>query len=353
VRRLSQISLATLILLSACGEPAEERVEAPEPGEETLDAVPARPASATADLELGQFDSAVGDLVAYESAPFGFQSLIFAGNGAAGIASVRADGGEVGMIDIGGTPPYRLAVAYDEAGEGQLFAMDDAGSLQSFSLPSAEPLPTNDIGYPMMRDLCSNGSTVMAVDGAGGRVLFGLDDGTAASVPNGTIACQGVGEDFYVRTADGWSLVTPAGAEPTPLDPDADTLIGAGDEVFALRVDGAGAALILNGAAVKTFRGDGTPLRPLKAVPAYGNLGGVTRDGALIVLDEERRLYLLPWAEVATALNLPSNLPSRRPGGDARMGEAPVFPDIEVAPPSFEFEAPEVETPEPPLPPGR
>jgi hypothetical protein len=234
--------------------------------------------------------------------------------------------------------------------------MDDAGALHSFAVPSNEPRLDEDVLYPIMRDLCSNGETVIAVDGAGGRVLFGIDDGTAARVPNGTLSCEGVNGDFYIRTDEGWARLTAEGTEETPLDPEATTLVGTGEEVFAVRVDGAESGLIINGQPVRTMRDDGTALRPLQVAAAYGNLGGVTRDGALVVLDEERRLYLLPWAELATAMDLPTGLPSRRPVREIEEVTGPALPDIEVETPRLrpiEQRRDQAPLPEPPQDGGR
>ncbi|MCQ8185895.1 hypothetical protein [Parvularcula maris] len=356
MRHTKLMLLAGAALLASCGEPAPETGE--NPREDAAAEAPTsspRMAQARADLEFGQFESAVGDLTSYESVPFGFQSLVLAANGAAGISAIRADGGEASTIEPRGEPPYRLAVTYDGEGAGQLFVLDSAGGLAAFSLPSGEEMASNDIAYVGIQDICSNGTVVLGVGSGGGRVLMGDDDGLAAQVPEGASACEGVNGEFYVRDGEGWSRLTGQGLDPTPLPSNAVALVGTGEEVFAIGVNGAGGELLINERAVKTIRADGSPLRPLQVAPAYGNLGGVTRDGGLIVLDEERRLYLLPWAEVATALELPTNLPSQRPARAAETLPGPTLPTVQDSPAiSFEErEQPEAELPAPPSGGGR
>jgi hypothetical protein len=348
--------LGTAALLASCGEPSTGRGDsAPPASQEPETATETRRVpEARADLEFGQFESAVGDLAAYESTPFGFQSLIFAANGAAGISVIRADGGEARVITPRGAPPYRLAVAYGDEAAGQLFVLDSGGGVSTFALPGGEEQAGNDLAYEGIEDICSNGAVVLGVGSGGARLLFGSDEGQdiAAGVPEGAAACEAAAGDFYVRDGEGWSRITPGGPEPTPLPAEAVTIVGTGEEVFALGVSGAEGALLVNGQPIRTLRADGSPLRPLEVEAAYGNLGGVTRDGAVIVLDELRRLYLLPWAEVATALGLPASLPSRRPEGEAAPGiTGPALPEVRTEKPSFSFEErerPEAALPSPP-----
>ena len=93
------------LFLAACGQDAPQDASATDavatpPAEEltpapTASAIP-RPVSA--EIFLGQFESDVTDLTAWEAQPFGFQSMVLAANGDAGILSVRADGGDAQAI---------------------------------------------------------------------------------------------------------------------------------------------------------------------------------------------------------------------------------------------------------------
>lgn len=349
-RTLLSASTALLILTACGGEPeAPEETVAPEPkivAEPEAPEAEDRLTAVKAEILLGTFESAVTDLTAWEMQPFGFQSLIFAANGDAGITMVRADGGEARTIDT--SPAARfLATAQADGGETLLVTLSVDGSVEARTIGDmgTDPRSLTTLGNP--KGLCSDGELVMAVSGVGATVLLGQTSLPVRDVPSDTLACAAVGDDFYFQSPNGWDRLTIDGLEPSPLDPDASTLLGAGNEVFAVAADGVSGTLTVNDQSLDLQTEEGEPLRPLMVRPAYGNFGGVLRDGALIVLDEQRRLYLVGWSSVANALGLPGSLSSLRA---PVRSEEPAFsvPDegleLDIKKPGFE----EIKAPLPP-----
>ena len=341
------------LFLAACGQDAPSDAEntnasATPPAEEQT-AAPANSAqlrAVSAEILLGQFESDVTDLAAWEAQPFGFQSLVLAANGEAGIVSVRADGGNAQAIVTEPTT-VRFAAAETPEGEGLLITLAAEGTIQARATDDLAAAPRDLLSLPSARDLCTDGSLVLAVGGMGGEVIMGQTDLPIASIPNGALNCEVLGDDIYVQTAEGWDRLTSAGLEPTPLPRTASTLVQAGSQVFAMGPSGANGELSINDQSIPLETNLGEPLRPLMVAAAYGNLGGVLRDGALIILDEQRNLYLVGWSGIANQLGLPGQLPSVR----APMGSA----EVEFEGPNDEItlDAPEFEETPAPLPPGR
>lgn len=325
-----------LLAFTACGEVAEDQAPAAAdtaPPEAPAVEIP----TVRADITLGSFGSDVTDLTAAEARPFGFRGLILAANGAEGIASVTADGAEASIIEAD-PPAVYLATAVGQSGTNELLMADAAGTIRALPLDRADAEARIIANTAPPRDLCSTGETALVVTAEGAAAVLGAIDGLAA-VPAGTLGCAAVGDAYYFRAAEGWDRLTPEGLEPTPLPVEATVLIAAGEEVFALTPFGETAGLGVNEALVYLETPGEEPLRPLMVAPAYGNFGGILRDGALIVLDEQRSLYLIAWSEVANALGLPANLASLLP--EPEPSETPIA--IEDDSLDLKFRQPEFE----------
>ena len=319
----------------------EDRARAPE-----VEAAPAEPQPVRAEIFLGQFESDVTDLAAWEARPFGFQSQIFAANGEAGITLVRADGGGAASVEANPVAVY-LATAEADDGEALLLTLAGDGTLEAFTIGdlSADARRMTQISAP--RDLCSDGFLVIAVAGSGARAVLGETTLPLSEVPGDALGCALVGGDAYFLSPRGWDRLSENGLEPTPLSSVASTLIAAGSQVFAVGPDGQSGELSVNDQSIALQTPDGEELRPLMVAPAYGNFGGVLRDGALIVLDEQRNLYLVGWAGIGNALGLPAQLTSLR--------EPMTTEEVEFTAPETEIQVtqPEFEEQEAPLPPGQ
>lgn len=328
-------ALLPLLLLAACGQEASD-VAAPE-GPETGAPLPPPPVI-TASGTLGSFDSAVTDLASLETRPFGFQSAIFAANGDSGIAAIRADG-EASTVIATTERPFLIATASFPTGD-VLLSLSQTGELDLLDPEGTGSLGSGQVATGAMSDLCvfSGDETATAVVVTAASTVAFVDislTGEPVSVVgtpevmDGVIGCAAVGDELYLRTAEGWDRQTAAGPEPTPLE-NAPVLISAGGEVFAVEPVGEDARLLVNGQPFDVETPAGEPLRPLMVEAAYGNFGGVLRDGALIVLDESLGLHLIPWPAIAKPMGWPGQLESLLPEDTVLPTDGPDLPSLSL-----------------------
>ncbi|GGY52815.1 hypothetical protein GCM10007148_22550 [Parvularcula lutaonensis] len=333
--KLTARALLPLLLLAACGQ---QGADVAQPASDDSASPLPPPPVARASITLGSFEGPVTDLAALEAKPFGFQSAILAANGDAGIAAIRADGEASTVIETI-EAPYLIATASFPTGDA-ILSLSQSGDLDLLDPEGSGSIASGRVATGAMSDLCvfSGDETATAVVVTASSTVAFVDvslTGEPISVVgtpeviDGVIGCAAVGDELYLRTAEGWDRQTASGAKPTPLE-NAPVLVAAGGEVFAVEPVGEDARLLVNGQPFDTQTADGEPLRPLMVEPAYGNFGGVLRDGALIVLDEGLGLHLIPWPAIAKPMGWPGQLESLLPDDTVMPVDGPPLPSLEL-----------------------
>ncbi len=307
-----------VLLLAACADETETDASAEAPvAAET--AAPAGPAAIQSSITLGTFEGTVSDLAFYEAPAFGFLGAVVAANGAAGIAVIRVDNGSAASWTTESITS-RLDVTYAiDADAGSVLTLSSDGTLAAYSL-SGELLTSIDVPGTSPEDICtSDDLAAVLVDGDIQIVEVGTDDDGQANLTLGPVietggidGCDGIGaglvfagdEAQLILNAEGNLEATGQPIEAMPVISSGGTAVGVTANNGLLRV---GSTSLL----VETA--DNAPILPRLVEATGGNYGGVLRDGAIAVLDENNTLHLVPWSGAASAAGLEAVSDSKRP----------------------------------------
>lgn len=348
----------SILLLAAC---AEDTSQAPGADDATPPpAAPAGPAVVRSSLTLGTFDGAVTDLALYEAPAFGFQGAVIAANDTAGIAVIRVDGGDASSW-IPDPLVQRLDITYAiDADAGSILALSNEGNLTAYALDGTA-LASIDVPGGKADDICASGNlAAVLVDGDIQIVEVDTDNDGQATLSLGTLidvgvadACDATGSGFFFTDAETQGTLDSQGNLETGQEIGiTGPVISSGGQ--AVGVSGINGMLSVNGTSLLVQTADDTPVLPRLVEATGGNYGGVLRDGAVLVLDDNNTLHLIPWSGAATSVGI-------QPVSDSKRPTEMMLPDtIELPPaaeqaPAFtpELEGPQFEALEPPAPPGQ
>ncbi|MEO1041017.1 MAG: hypothetical protein AAFX52_01880 [Pseudomonadota bacterium] len=347
----------SLLFLAACGDDA---AQGPSNEDVSVPPVPEGPSVVRSSITLGTFEGAVTDLALYEAPAFGFQGAVIAANDEAGIAVIRVDGGEASGW-IPDPLAQRIDVTYAiDADAGSVLALSSEGNLTAYALDGTV-LGSIDVPGGTAQDVCASGNlAAILVDGDIQIVQVGTDNEGQATLSLGTLVetgsvdgCDATGSGFFF---------TDGAAQPA-LDTDEAPDMGAQDIVTgpvissggkAIEVSAVNGMLAVNGTPLLVQTSDDRPLLPRLVEATGGNYGGVLRDGAILVLDDNNALHVIPWSGAATAAGLAPTSDSKRPA-EPIISDAIGVPFATDPAPAFtpELERPQFEDVEPPAPPGQ
>lgn len=321
------LPLCLLLLAVACDFGDEAGNGAPPSGEAPVE-TPARRGVPIVDVSrtLGTFEGEVTDIANVEAEVLGFEGRILAANGAAGVQMIQVDGQYLGVL----SPVLReeklaatlIAPSYafgDEARVVQFVPEPDGLSrieLVRLDSPALDPDYTWSVDERIV-DLCvaQEEGIVVTAGGLVGRFTVSPDVPEEEPVRfiegiDGALRCFGTRSLLLVSTGDAMLDVLGGTPDPVNLDPQADAVAETAQGPIAVSIEAG--RLVVEGTPVQVVDGDGLIVLPERVQVAGGNFGGILRDGAVVVLDEEDRLHLAPWSAVANGANVARTAIGRR-----------------------------------------
>ncbi|MEO1657673.1 MAG: hypothetical protein AAFR65_08120 [Pseudomonadota bacterium] len=308
----------SLVIVGACGDNPEPADADGTSAAEEAAPQPDGPPVVRSSITLGTFEGTVSDLAFYEAPPFSFRSAVVAANGDAGIAVVGVDGTSASTW----TPEVtanRVTVTYaiDPDG-GSVLALSSDGTLSAYTLDGTL-LTSVDVPGGEHEDVCAAGGlAAILVDGDIQIVEVGTDDTGDADLSLGPVIETG-GIDGCDGTAAG--LVFAGDEAQLILNADGN-LVPTGQPIEAMPVISAGGTAIgitatnglirVSDTSLLVETPDGAPILPRFVEATGGNFGGILRDGAVAVLDDQNTLHVVPWSGVADAAGLEKSADSKR-----------------------------------------
>jgi hypothetical protein len=347
MRKYATSAGLAFLLLAACDSGTDEDVvtgEGPAPEEDlgTLVEEPSGPAEVSVLQTLGQFEGFVSDIAAMEDPALGFRGRILAANADAGIQMISPEGRSLGAIP--GPAPDAIAVSYavQVGNSGTVLgyrARQDASVVEAYRPDGARlddlfPAGSFTTG-PGVRDLCSVGGVIIAIDGRGDAwrgalpMRRAVDPDTAEAAAaiqkldglSEVTGCYETPAGVIATGERGALLILPDALEPVGIDPRAAEVVETEAGLVSVRIDDG--LIVIDGNPVRLTRDDGQPLRARMIRIVGGNFGGVLRDGLVLVLGEDNSLHTLGWSTIANAVGANRQAltlrPPQTPSGDPRF----------------------------------